>query len=235
MSSLDILKFFLAFLFFGYIVYRWVWWHRGRDKTAFDHGRSCAYPVAQTGSQWVPQFDLGVVPGTEIYVPAGDGLYVTKIKDSRADQLRSAMRRWLRERQAIVNMIITVDEPATVARAVHEWQMLKNEYPDRFCLYILHRAKVRGESEKELRDQIAALDTFHPVLLINHKDPSKSAMWIEGYHPVGSKFAYHVEYVAPEQASQDERLEQYTKMFERLLQGPHVEKMVVGGRLKEAA
>ena len=48
-------------------------------------------------------------------------------------------------------------------------------------------------------------------------------MWIEAHHPVGSKFAYHVEFVAPVDAASDYRVGLYEQMYETLLRGPHVE------------
>jgi hypothetical protein len=82
-----------------------------------------------------------------------------------------------------------------------------------------------GSEEAAKKSQIAMLDTFHPVLLLNAPDSifAPGALWIESYHPLGSKFAYDVEFVDPKDTAKDERLDLYRKMYEQLLHGPHVD------------
>ena len=74
-----------------------------------------------------------------------------------------------------------------------------------------------------LKPQIKRLDTFHPVLLINPNGSSvPGAMWIEGFHAIGSKYAYDVQFVHPSDVIKDGRFEKYKQMYDGLLKGPQV-------------
>jgi hypothetical protein len=190
-----------------------------------DREHSATRAVAQCGTVWLPKFDRWVKRGAEIYLPAGDGLYVQRIKKRRASLFRKTLKKWLLKDGAIVNLIITVQDEELLKKAREEWQPWKDEQPERFRVFILHRDRVSGPSAELTRSQIEVLDTFHPVLLVNSQDVSGNAMWIEAYHPVGSKFAYHVQFVVPADTENDVRFTEYKDMYRQLLQGSHVEEL----------
>src|SRR4051812_11433190 len=219
----DALELVLALIFSAGVLWWWFIWHPSRDRRrARRHTQSARYAMASASSLLIPRFDPYVRKGSVVYMATGDGCYVRRIKRSRAGTLRDTLRDWLDQRQAIVHLIITV--PSEQAR--HEWLWLKEKCPGRFHLYFLHRDRVSGAAADKTKATIETLDTFHPLLLINPPNTTSSAMWIEGYHAVGSKYAYHVEFVCPADVAKDTRLDQYKHMYEDLLQGDHVEELV---------
>jgi hypothetical protein len=161
----------------------------------------------------VPSLDPFIQGGSTVYIPASDGLYVTVISRLWRWRYNRGLRRWLR-RGANVHLVIT----RTTDHCREIWQRVIDKYPLTFHLHLLNREKAIGVGADSLRFQIDRLDTFHPVLVVNSRGPFvPGAMWIEGYHPVGSKYADNVEFVHPSAAAKDERLQKYNEMFERLI------------------
>ncbi|HUC63446.1 MAG TPA: hypothetical protein VMF53_15980 [Alphaproteobacteria bacterium] len=225
----------LLFILVGVgIAYRWLWTWNSRmiRRVSFDT-HATTFPVTHTGSMFVPQFDKYAANGSQVFIPAGDGLYCTRIKRSRRARYKNGLKKWLDKKEMTIHLVITL--PSDAARK--EWQSLKDEYPDRFCVYLLHREKVTEPSADMIKSQIASLDTYHPSLLVNPPgtDCFPGAMWIEAFHPVGSKFAYHVEFVPPAVAVNDERFDKYRQLYKAILQGPYVEQMQKTARSRIAA
>jgi hypothetical protein len=218
MTRTEIVQLFLILLFLV-ISYWWFWtWGDREQRGAIVTTKSTIYEVARTGSMLVPSLDPFIQGGSTVYIPASDGLYVTVISRLWRWRYNRGLRRWLR-RGANIHLIIT--RPSEHCREI--WQRVIDKYPLTFHLHLLNREKAGGPGADSLRVQIDRLDTFHPVLVVNSQGPFvPGAMWIEGYHPVGSKYAENVEFVHPSAATKDERLEKYNEMFERLIQGPHV-------------
>lgn len=220
MTSAEIVQLILVIGVAAYIYWRWVMSQNDREaRLASKQRGSTTYEVTQTGSLFVPRFDPYVHEGDKIYIPTGDGLYVWRIKKERAAAYKAGLKTWL-ERGAIINLIIT--SPSAPAQS--EWQPLKDQHPDTFNVYFLDRQKVSGPTANTTRLQIGTLDTFHPVILIAAPDSESApgAMWIEDLHPMESKYAYRVDFVAPADAVNDDRLEDYRRVYESLLIGTHV-------------
>jgi hypothetical protein len=126
---------------------------------------------------------------------------------------------------AVVNIVIT----NPIRETISEWQPLKDRYPTTLRVYLLDREK----ANPELRQQIAKLDTFHPVILINPKDSKNApgAMYIEPFHPIESKYAYNVHFFNPKDTANNQQFLKYREMYEALLSGPHVTELKASKKL----
>jgi len=199
----------------------WIWTNNDREQQRALIGlNSATYPVAYTGSMLTASFDPYVEAGSEVFIPTGDGLYATRVKSKRGTRYRDYLACWLEEKQTTINIIITRSDPSCRA----EWLALKKKHPERLNVYMLDRNKVSGDRAARLKSRIDALDTFHPVLLITPPGSKAhpGAMWIEANHPIGSKFAYGVEFLKPSDVKKDPRFQQYKEMYDDLLVGTHV-------------
>jgi hypothetical protein len=136
-----------------------------------------------------------------------------RTNSAKARAWKRVLREWMR-RGATINIIVTL--PSQDAR--NAWRPFEKTFPERFHYYELDRASAAPDLGKE----IARLDTYHPVLIVNPDgDAAPGAMWIEQYHPVGSAHAYAVQYVAPAEAKTDSRFEMFLSLYRRLLEGSH--------------
>jgi len=203
MTTTEVIQFVLILMFLG-ASYWWLWTLSDRElRKVLVKNDSAEYPVTQSGSMFVPSFDPYVLKGSEIYIPVTDGLYHTRVKANRRIQYMNGLKTWV-ERGADVHLVVTrADE-----RCCGEWQQLVDEHPDGFHVHILDRSKAAQAASDSIELQIAALDTFHPALLVNlatntaTRSAAPGAMWIELNHPVGSKYAYDVSFVNPERAQE---------------------------------
>jgi hypothetical protein len=223
MSGPDAIQGLFILVLMG-ISYWWFWSSKERFlKRACVIDRSFKYDVTHTGSMFVPSFDRYMSPGAEVFIPTGDGLYPTRVKQSRGIEYKHGLLNWLKDKHATIHIFITIGADS----ACQEWQSIKDAYPDQFHLYLLRPERAEGPDKDATKSIIEKLHTFHPALLVNPKDSDQypGAMWIENNHPVGSKYAYHVEWVFPPDAAHDPRFEQYKHMYEALLKGPHVEEV----------
>jgi hypothetical protein len=205
------------------VSYRWFWTSKDRFlRKACVIDRSFVYDVTHTGSMFVPSFDHFISEGAEIYIPTGDGLYAKRVKNARRIAYRDGLIRWLKEKRAIVHIVVTVGE-----EALQEWQGIKDAYPNQLHVYFLRPELALGPEQAATKARIERLHTFHPVMLVNPvgSKHSPGAMWIEHNHPLGSKFAYHTEWIIPKDAANDPRFEQYRAMYVSLLDGPHVQEI----------
>ena len=222
MTNSQLAQFIFVFVLLG-ASYWWLWTWTDRDQRRISRvaAHSTFYKVAHTGSMFVPSFDAFMEEGAEVYIAAGDGLYPSRVKSKRGEVYNNGLKTWLDKKRATIHLVIT--HPSERARK--QWQSMAAAYPNRFNVYLLDREKVAGPAAEVTKDQITKLDTFHPELLINKSETSESAgaMWIEGNHPVGSKYAYDVEFVDPAHIAHDKRFKSYRRMYEQLLDGPHVE------------
>jgi hypothetical protein len=215
------------------ISYWWLWtWDEREQRNALTVANSAEYAVAQTGSMFWPSFDLYVEKGSTVYIPVADGLYTTRIKSDRCAQYKSALERWL-QRGATIHMLMT--RPSDLHAARTEWSPLLTRYPTLFFVEVLDRDAVTGPEAQALKSQIEKLDTFHAVLLVNPPRAAggPGAMWIEGYHPIGSRYAYDVRFVHPADIATDGRFDTYKQMYESLINDPHTRGLIpdVDGRL----
>jgi hypothetical protein len=232
MTGNEVIQFFLITLALA-ISYWWLWtWNERGQRNAVVKLVSAKYPVAQAGSLLAPSLDPYITAGATVYIPAADGLYPTRIKTARRSAYRNSIQRWL-GRGASVHIIVTLP----CERACEEWRSLVESYPNQFFVHLLHRDRIAGPQTDLIRSQIERLDTFHPLLVTSPDGATQipGAMWIEGYHPIGSKYAYDVEFVNPEEAAKDGRFNKYKQMYEGLLQGAHVESLTPGQRKHEGS
>ena len=218
MTTIEVIQFacILALLAASYW---WFWtWGDREQRNALIKMESAEYPVALTGSMFVPSFDPYVTKEGTVYLPVTDGLYPTRITPKKRGNYLGGLRGWL-QRGAKIEMFVTRPEP----RCVDEWASLVDEFPDRFRLHLLDRNQVAGPDAEKIKSQIERLDTFHPVILVDSSDVARpGVMWIEGHHPVGSKYAYNVKFSKPADTATDDRFPKYKEMYAALLKGPHV-------------
>jgi len=223
MTGADAIQGLIILLLMG-ISYWWFWSSKERLlRNACVIDRSFKYDVTHTGSMFVPSFDRFITTGAEVFIPTGDGLYTRRVKQKRGIAYKQGLLHWLGDKKATIHIVITVE----LDSACEEWQSIKDAYPDQMHLYLLRPERAEGPDRDRTISLIKALNTFHPALLVNPKGSAESpgAMWIENNHPIGSKYAYHVEWVIPNEAAKDPRFEQYREMYRSLLMGPHVEEI----------
>jgi hypothetical protein len=212
MTGTEVLQFGAIVLCLA-VSYWWFWtWTDRAQRNALVKLGSAEYPVARTGSMLIPSMDPFVVKGSTIYIPSSDGLYHTIIRKGLARQYVTGLTSWL-EKGATVHVFVTRPNE----RCLAEWKACANEASN-FYLHFLNRSQTTSQ---EIKDQIEKLDTFHPVLLVLPPGGDyPGAMWIEGFHPVGSKYAYNVEFRNPADTARDVRFRKYRTMYERLLKEP---------------
>jgi len=225
MTTTEVIQLCSVLLFLA-VSYWWFWtWADREQRNALINTASTQYRVARTGSMLIPSFDPFVEKGASIYIPTSDGLYATLT--SLGDQYRKGLMSWLR-RGATVHVVVT--RPGPQCRA--EWQVFIDAFAETFLLHELDREALSAD-DALLKSQIQKLDTFHPVLLINPCGGAiPGAMWIEGFHAIGSKYAYNVEFIHPSDVALDVRFEQYKQMYDKLLKGSHV--ITIQGNRKQA-
>jgi hypothetical protein len=85
-----------------------------------------------------------------------------------------------------------LDEPA------ENISILEGEFPRQVRVYILSKASIRSVAGRFAKKYFLT----HPTL---HVHPTKSALWLEWYHPLASPLAFEVEYLEPIDANKDER------------------------------
>jgi len=144
-------------------------------------------------------------------------LYVTENDSAALLSWRAAVwRHFLKEalkRGSTVNYILTDANEADKRKLAQ----LKNELESgtdgtiQFCFFT--RQLPDGDEDRKLRD---SLRTFHPVIV--EDSTQQRVMWIEGYHPIGNEeWAYHVEFLMPEDAAKDKRYDEYKKLLDRVI------------------
>ena len=150
--------------------------HRMRETNAGRDPRSASFASAAASTLLAMKVDPLVGAETVIYLPVGDGLYMSRTSSTKARSWRRTLTDWL-HRGAIVNVIVTIPNEA----ARDAWQRMEKDFPDRFHYYELDR----NRAPPELASEIAKLDTYHPILVVNGEgDGAPGAMWIEQYHPI---------------------------------------------------
>ena len=172
----------------------------------------------------VPLLDPYVGAGSVLFVPSGDGNYLTRNRKHVNERYKNALIRWL-ERGAVIHIIITWLD----GRDDTPWRELKTRFPEKLHVNFLDRTRVSGPQAGQTRDAIKRLDTYHAVVLLNARDTDgyPGAMWLEANHPLTSKFAFGIEFVAPADAAHDERLERYATFYRDILIGSHASELSV--------
>jgi hypothetical protein len=118
------------------------------------------------------------------------------------------LRTWL-ERGASIHVITTL--PNRTAKEL--WAKLGEGFAD----FHYHELE-RGVAEPRVAREIARLDTYHPIVLVNRGGTAKpGAMWIEQNHPIDSATAYGVQFVPPAQIRTDPRFEVFLAVYDLLL------------------
>lgn len=200
------------------------WWfltfERRDTKRLVAAGRDGAtFRVAGAGSMFVPCFDPHVVAGSTIYLPSGDGLYPGR--DGKAKRYVAGLTRWL-ERGATIHLVIA--QPSGEAR--HRWHELCEAHRQRLHVYFLDADGPPPEVGSDLADLLEGIATRHPVILVNPTGAEHpGAMWIELFHPVGSRFAYDVRFVPPGSVGGStvrQEFRRYVAAYSELLASPLV-------------
>lgn len=199
-----------------------------RELEAGRDPRSSTHASAAASTLLAMKIDPLVGAGTVIYMPVGDGLYMQRTSAAKARAWQRTLKEWMR-RGATLNVIVTL--PNAEARAA--WQPLEKAFPRLFHYIELERAS----APPDIAEQIARLDIYHPVLVVNATGPAApGAMWIEQYHPPGSAHAYAVQYVAPAETQTDERFGIFLALYHRLLEGAYAHAGTQPeGQLRQAA
>lgn len=144
-------------------------------------------------------------------------LYVTENNASallswRAKQWRRFLKEALKH-GSTVNYILTEATESDKQKLAQ----LKNELERntkgtiQFCFFTFDC--IDNDEDRKLREN---LRTFHPVIV--EDSVKRRVMWIEGYHPLGNEeWAYHVQFLLPEDAAKDSRYDKYKELLDRVI------------------
>jgi hypothetical protein len=187
--------------------------HRLNEDAAGRDPSSGSFASAAASTLLALKFDPLVGAHSIIYMPVGDGLYMSRTSSRKARAWRKVLNDWL-SRGATINVIVT----APNASAGKAWRAFEAQHGN-FHYFVLDRQQAPADLARE----IESLDTYHPILLVSSPGAgAPEAMWIEQYHPMDSPYAYAVQYVAPSEVKADERFGVFLALYRRLLHGRHV-------------
>lgn len=108
MSGLEVVG-LAGFLIFASGFYWWAWrTYIGQIESSSPELAVCDFPVAASGSLFIPRFNEFVGPGCRLYIPAGDGLYHTRHPRKRSRYIEG-LEAWLNQG---VTIHIIVSKPS---------------------------------------------------------------------------------------------------------------------------
>jgi hypothetical protein len=208
MTTIELITFAALIVFTTYSSWRVVSRHRKMEVRTGRDPHSVSFASAAASTLLSLKLDPLVGAGSVLYVPVGDGRYLSRTTPAKARAWRRTLVDWL-ERGATIHVINTV--PNRTAREM--WERLGSKHRDFF-----YHEFDRYRAEPTLAREIARLDTYHPIVLVNRSgSATPGAMWIERYHPVDSATAYGVQYVAPADIRTDPRFDVFLSVYDRLL------------------
>lgn len=215
MTVIELGTFMVLAVVTSFGVWRLMRHQRRRELEAGRDPRSGTFASAAASTLLAMKVDPLVDAGSTIYLPVGDGLYMQRANLVKANAWKRVLKDWMR-RGATLNILVTL--PNDAARKA--WRPFEKEFPYQFHYYELDRSTAPAE----LATEIARLDTYHPVLVVNPDgETAPGAMWIEQYHPLGSAYAYAVQYVAPPEARTDTRFQTFLSVYRKLIESTRVQ------------
>lgn len=167
---------------------------------------SARFNIAKASTNLRKKLKNVVGPGVEILMPVGRGCYALLISNSARRSWENTIAEWMS-----IGVRLTVFITASNAKGTEYWSALTERYP---CITVL--VLDRELASPEDATEIERLDQFHPVLVL--KDGLPLAMWIENFHPLDSRIAYNVEFIAAEDivGYQRARFYRFLKVLHRL-------------------
>ena len=208
MTTIELVTLIALLAFTAYASWRLLSRHRKMELEAGRDPHSHSFASAAASTLLSLKLDPLVGPGSVLYLPVGDGRYLSRATPAKARAWRQTLVDWL-QRGATIHVINTI--PNRTAKEM--WEQLGRNHRD-FHYHELDRDR----AEPKVAREIARLDTYHPIVLVNRSGSAKpGAMWIERCHPIDSATAYGVQYVAPADIRTDTRFEVFLSVYDLLL------------------
>ena len=163
-------------------------------------------PVAQIANDLVPLIDnLPGKNGGTLRVVGCDGDY---IRGAPGDGLWSdSLRTWIADGLNVEYVLTAPSRP--VVDALNRLKTATESSPGALAVFVLPRG---AGNDGELESLRAGFETFHPVLFRGGN--GERAMWLEGEHRPGSRYAHNVTWAAPE-AMRGKRVAEYERYWDK--------------------
>jgi hypothetical protein len=208
MATIELATFLALAVFTVAVSWRLVRRHRRMELDVGRDPRSGSLASAAASTLLCLKLDRLVGAGSVLYLPVGDGRYPLRTTPAKARAWRRTLVEWL-DRGATIHVISTI--PNRTSKEL--WEQLGRNHRD----FYYHELD-RDRADPKVAREVARLDTYHPIVLVNRSGPGKpGAMWIERYHPIDSATAYGVQYVAPADIRADTRFEVFLSVYDLLL------------------
>lgn len=163
-------------------------------------------PVAQIANDLAPLMDnLPGKNGGTLRVVGCDGEYISGAPGGRL--WLDSLRTWIENGLNVEYVLTAPSQPV-----VTELNRLKAEtesFPGALAILVLPRGNGNDDELESLR---AEFKNFHPVLYRGGK--RERAMWLEGEHRPGSRYAHNVTWAAPE-AVRGKRVAEYERYWDK--------------------
>jgi len=160
--------------------------------------------AATIADDMLPLVSPLVKSGGSIVVIGNDGCY---IHSKNGDAMVGGFETWLSSGCRVAYVLLDPNREA-LSRLAN----LVRQYPEEFELFVGTLYDENGnvdesgsKSSKRFVDLKARYGNFHPTLIWLPQE--KKGMWLEGFHPRGSVFAYKVRYYSPNAMNSDSFLE----------------------------
>ena len=175
-----------------------------RNSRPLYQDRIVKIAVAQIANDLVPLIDKLSLDNSRLRIVGYDGQYI--LGENRR-LWRNALSRWLKKGLNVEYILMNPSQDV-----VNSFTRIKDKAKikdGRLKIFVLECPDANGLKE------VKRLKTTHPTLF-SGGDGTK-AMWVEGDHPLGSRFAYDVTYVPPGAMNegQNRKFNEYERMIEK--------------------
>ena len=164
--------------------------------------RAVRIPVAQVANDLVPLVDRLSLENGRLQLVGYDGKYIL---GKNGNIWKDSLSKWL-EKGLNVEYVLMAPSPEVIDAFRRIKERTKKEIGQ--LEVFIFKCTDRPAEWKQL-------ETCHPTLF-HGDDETTKAMWIEGDHPIGSRFVYDVTYVPPDAMNdeQNRKFEEYKHMIE---------------------
>lgn len=152
-----------------------------------------------------PRMGRYITEGSTVYIVGNDGRYTEK---KRGKFWIKTIESWLESGASITYILTDADE---VSRK--KFEAIAKAYPDNHFRYC-ELADV-SEADEDISKLIKKYYEYHPTLIETSK--GDRAMWLEGYHPEDSEYAYDINFITPAKANSDDRFDKIKGDLEKLI------------------
>lgn len=188
-------------------------------RIAAPDGTVLRWSSAGASTELVPTLEKILENRFSLYIVGYGGQYLAK-----RTEYRQALQLWLDQFDCKIHYIV-ISPDENYLKIYRELESRGSK--GRFFSYPINADDISNE---QLRKQVRALETFHPILLAQLKadahtgapssEEEPRAMWLEGHHPRDSLTAYDIDFIDFKKIRSEPR----TKQFQDLL---HVLKLVM--------